>query len=199
MLTSHSQHLESPGGELFRFADIRANLWRRAALAELEHMIGQAVIEALTDVADEMTITSVQRGDHYAAVTVSGPADARAIQRLAAHLGGLLNAGARHLVVDLSRVTHIDDQLLDLMRKVEARAVALNGVFELMGLAPNVLYAMDDGPVAEVFALYRATLDVASSHAMSWAGLRCPEGLGEVPEPRTAGRHRSIIDVTVSS
>ncbi|MEV0702214.1 STAS domain-containing protein [Saccharopolyspora sp. NPDC050389] len=186
-----------PASELlFRSADVRADLWRRAALAELEDMVGHAVVAALTDEADEMTITSVQRGAHYTVVTVSGPVDSRATRQLAAHLNGLHNAGAHHLVVDLSRVTNLDENLLGLMRRVEARVLARNGVFELTGLAPNVLYAMEDGPLSEVFALYRATLEEAGPQAVSWAALRCPQGLAEVPEPRTARRHRSIFDVS---
>jgi anti-anti-sigma regulatory factor len=186
-----------PASELlFRSADVRADLWRRAALAEVEEMVGHAVVAALTEEADEMTITSVQRGSHYTVVTVSGPVDSRATRQLAAHLNGLHNAGAHHLVVDLSRVTNLDEDLLGLMRRVEARVLARNGVFELTGLAPNVLYAMEDGPLSEVFALYRATLEEAGPQAVSWAALRCPQGLAEVPEPRTARRHRSIFDVS---
>lgn len=68
-----------PTGELlFRSADVCADLWRRAALAKLEDMVGRAVVAALTDEADEMTVTSVQRGAHYTVVAVSGPLDARA-------------------------------------------------------------------------------------------------------------------------
>ncbi|QUH03533.1 STAS domain-containing protein [Saccharopolyspora erythraea] len=176
---------------------MRADLWRRAALAELEDVVGRAVVAALTDEADEMTVTSVQHGAHYTVVTVSGPVDARATRQLAAHLDGLQRAGVHHLVVDLARVSLVDDELLDLMRRVEARVLARNGVFELTGLAPNVLHAMEDGPLSEVFALYRATLERAGPQAVTWAALRCPQGLLEVPEPRTAGRHRSIFDVRV--
>ena len=183
----------NPFGELlFRSADVRADLWRRAALAELEDMVGHRVVAALTDQPAEMTIMSVQSRAHYAAVAVSGPADSR---RLAAHLEGLQRAGVHHLVVDLSKVTRVDDQLLDVMRRVEARVLGRNGVFELTGLAPNVLHAMEDEQLSEVFALYRATLEEAGPHAVSWAALRCPQGLVDVPEPRTAGRHRAFFDV----
>ncbi|MCI2419312.1 STAS domain-containing protein [Saccharopolyspora sp. K220] len=196
MATRRPLHPDPASELLFRSADVRADLWRRAALAELADMAGHAFVAALTDEADEMTITSVQRGAHYTVVAVSGPVDSRATRQLAAHLNGLHNAGAHHLVVDLSRVTNLDENLLDLMRRVEARVLARNGVFELTGLAPNVLYAMEDGPLSEVFALYRATLEEAGPQAVSWAALRCPQGLAEVPEPRTARRHRSIFDVS---
>lgn len=195
MATRRSFDPDSVSELLFRSADVRADLWRRAALAALEDMVGHAPVVALAD-EDEMTINSVQRGAHYTVVTVSGPVDSRATRQLAAHLNGLHNAGAHHLVVDLSRVTNLDHNLLGLMRRVEAEVLARNGVFELTGLVPNVLYAMEDGPLSEVFTLYRATLEEAGPQSVSWAALRCPQGLAEVPEPRTARRHRTIVDVS---
>lgn len=195
MSTQRTLHPEQTRELLFRSADLRADLWRRAALAELENMVGHAVVAALTDEIDEMTITSVQRGEHYTVVTVSGPVGSRATRQLAAHLSGLQHAGAHHLVVDLSRVSRMGLDLLELMRQVEARMLASNGVFELTGLAPHVLNAMEDGPLTEVFAIYRATLEEAGPQATAWAALRCPQGLVEVPEPRTSGRHRAIFDV----
>lgn len=186
-----------PAGELlFRSADVHAEMWRRAALAELEDMVGRRVVAALTDQPAEMTITSVQSGAHYTVAAVSGPIDARATRQLAAHLDGLKRAGTHHLVVDLSRATQVDDNLLEMLRRVETRLLARNGVFELSGLAPHVLHAMEDGPLSQVFALYRATLEEAGAQAVSWAALRCPQGLGEVPEPRTSGRHRAIFDLS---
>jgi len=158
-------------------------------------MIARLAAFARADVTGEMTITSAQRGDRYTAVAVSGPVDARAGRQLAAHLAGLLEAGTRHLVVDLSRVRRVDDHLLDLMRRVEARIADRDGVFELTGLAPSVMHAMDDDALTDVFTVYRAVVDVGDARAMSWAKAHCPLGLGDVSEPHTAGRHRSIIDM----
>jgi anti-anti-sigma regulatory factor len=188
-------HLAPSGEVLFQSARVRVDPWRRAALAEVERLSGQAMVAAPTESAGGMTVTSVLRGRHFAVVTVDGLINREAVGRLAAHLAGLLNTGARHFVVDVSRAVQVDHSLLDLMRGVEARTAARGGVFELTGLTPPVLHAMDDEPLDEVFALYRATLDEDDPHATPWAAVRCPEGLGEVPEPRTPARHRSIIDV----
>lgn len=194
MATQRPLHRPDPASELlFRSADVRAKLGRRAALAALEDMVGHPSVVTLVD-EDEMTIQSVQRGAHYTVVTVSGPVDSRATRQLAAHLNGLHNAGAHHLMVDLSHVTKLDGNLLGLMRRVEAEVPARNGVFELTGLAPNVLYAMEDRPLAEVFALYRATLEEAGPQAVSWAALRCPRGSPKCLNPaRRGGRidHRT--------
>jgi anti-anti-sigma regulatory factor len=181
------------GELLVRPTGLRPDLWRHAALAVLEDMVGGASVVASAD--DDMTINSVQRGAQYTVVTVSGPVDARAARQLAAHLTGLHNAGARHTVVDLSHVTSLDENLLDVLRRVEAEVAARNDSFELTGLEPNVLHAMEDEPLSEVFTLYRAALEEAGSEATSWAALRCPQGLADVPEPRTARRHRRIFDV----
>jgi anti-anti-sigma regulatory factor len=127
-------------------------------------------------------------------VAVGGSIDARAIRLLTAHFAGLLNAGTRHLVVDVSRVERLDGSLLELMRRVEDKLLALNGLFELTGLVPPVLYAMDDEHLAEVFAQYRATLEAPKPRAPLWAALRCPQGLDDVPEPGSAARYRAFID-----
>jgi anti-anti-sigma regulatory factor len=157
--------------------------------------MGRPAASSWTDVAGETTITSAQRGSRHTAVAVGGAVDARTVRQLAAHLAGVLNTGTRHLVVDLSHAEQVDDQLLDLMRRVEERMLARNGVFELTGLSPAVLYAMDDGSLAEVFMIYRAFVDGGDPQAMSWASLRCPLGLGDVPEPHTPARHRWYIDM----
>jgi anti-anti-sigma regulatory factor len=165
-----------------------------AALTELGRRTGQELVALVEDSADEIRVTSTLRGDHYTVVTVSGPIDARAISLLAAHFAGLLNAGTRQLVVDLSRAEGVDDDLLELMRKVETKLRALNGRLELTGLAPPVLYVMDDEPLADVFAQYRAAVEDARPPALLWMALRCPEGLADVPEPGSAARCRLFID-----
>lgn len=183
---------DATGSPLFRSADLRPNPWRRAVLAEVEQLIGRP---AVSDVPGEMTVTSAQRGSRYTAVAVGGTVGASGVRQLAAYLAGVLNAGTRRLVVDLSCVATVDDDLLNLMRRVEEWMLARDGVFELTGLSPSVLYAMDDGSLAEVFTIYRAIVDDGDVQAMPWASLRCPLGLDDVPEPHTPARHRSVIDM----
>jgi hypothetical protein len=159
-----------------------------ATLAELPRLM------PLSPSANEFTIGSMLHGDQRAVVAVGGPVDDRTLRLLTVQLAGLLAAGVRDLVVDLSHVGPVPDALLDLMRKVETKVLAHNGVFELTGLTPPVLHAMDDPPLAEVFAWHRAVLDDGGPLAPLWAALRCPLGLEDVPEPGSAGRHRSFID-----
>ena len=168
--------------------------WRTAALDELERLTGTVVPGGSGESSGELTVTSTLRDHNYTVVTVSGSISARAIRLLAAHFAGLLNAGTRHLVVDLSRVEGVDDDLLDLMRKVEARVRMLSGEFELTGLAPPVLYAMDDEPLTEVFAQYRAIFEDGRPRALLWSAVRFPQGLADVPEPGSAARCRAFID-----
>ena len=184
---------EAPGGGLFGAAQARPGSWRQAELAELEHSLRSAIMSTLAEASRPPMIASLQRGDEYAAVAVGGPVGRRAVVALGANLRGLLEAGARHIVVDLSNITDLEG-LAALMHRVEARTLAFGGVFELTGLTPRVLYGMDDDPLERVFARHRAALEGGSPHELSWAVMSCPLGLDEVAEPHTAARHRCIID-----
>ncbi|MDT7684425.1 MAG: hypothetical protein QOG57_4735 [Pseudonocardiales bacterium] len=184
---------EAPGGGLFGAAQARPGSWRQAELAELERSLRSAIMSTLAEASRPPMIASLQRGDEYATVAVGGPLGRRAVVALGANLRGLLEAGARHIVVDLSNITDLEG-LAALMHRVEARTLALGGVFELTGLTPRVLYGMDDDPLARVFARHRAALEDGSPHELSWAVMSCPLGLDEVAEPHTAARHRCIID-----
>ncbi|MEW2505968.1 STAS domain-containing protein [Amycolatopsis sp. CA-161197] len=167
-----------------------------AAFAELQRLTGQArgaPAEAAHTTGD-LTVTSTMRGERYTVVTIGGSIDARALRLLSAHFAGLLHAGTRHLVVDLSQVKEVDDSLFGLMHKVEDRLTALNGLFELTGLAPPVLYAMDDALLAGVFSWHRAVIEDPRPRAALWSALRCPQGLENVAEPGSADRHRTFID-----
>lgn len=161
-------------------------------MAELRQLVRRP---AWADTAGEPTIRSTQYGSGDAVVVVDGAVDPSTAPRLAACLATLLATGTRKLVVDVSRAARVDGRLLDLMRRVESRMLASDGEFELTGLAPSVLYSMDDGSLTEVFSVHRAALDDGDARAVSWAYLCCPLGLTEVPEPRTAARHRAFIDL----
>lgn len=180
--------------QLVHAADNRATRWRESALADLRHIVGWATEPASRQPDNELRIASVQRGDRTTAVALGGRIDAHGIRQLAAHLAGLINTGTRYLVIDLAEVDPMDEHLLRLLRGVESRMLSHGGAFELTGLAPPVLYAMDDASLMEVFTLYRTVLDGTGAKVASWATLRCPQGLDDVPEPGTANRHRAILD-----
>jgi len=195
MSTSFTRAVVATDNAIFRSAEARPDSWRQAELVELDHTLRSAIMSTRAEANRPVMIASAQRGDQYTAVALGGQVDRRAVHALTAHLRGLLDAGTSHLVIDLSHVRGFGRGLPNLLGRVEARTVAYGGVFELTGLTPRILYAMDDDPLARVFALYRAAFDEASPHELAWASVRCPEGLDEVAEPRTPARHRSIIDM----
>jgi ABC-type transporter Mla MlaB component len=179
---------------IFSSTEARPGATREEELVELEDTLRAAITSTLAEAAGPVTIASAQRADRYAALALAGALDAAAMRAVGAHLRGQLDAGSRHLVVDLSRVGRVDERLTALLRRVEARMASRGDVLELTGLTPRVLHGMDDDPLARVFALHRAALERALLPELTWAALRCPEGLDEVAEPHTAARHRAVID-----
>ncbi|MDD7968112.1 STAS domain-containing protein [Actinomycetospora lemnae] len=179
---------------IFSSIEARPGATRQEELVELEHTLRGAIMSTLAEAAGPITIASAQRADQYSALALAGALDASAMRAVGAHLRGQLDAGSRHLVIDLSRVARFDERLTALLRRVEARMAARGDVLELTGLTPRVLHGMDDDPLARVFALHRAAFERAHQPELTWATLRCPGGLDEVAEPHTAARHRAVID-----
>lgn len=166
--------------------------WRRAVFDDVAQVLARAVVGGPTG---DVAITSTQWRDGQTVVVVTGPVDAQSVQRLGLYLQGLLRSGTRRLSVDISQLTGLDDQLLALLHAIATRTFVLGGIFELTGLLPPTLYAMEDGVVTEVFSLYRAALDDDGVQATTWAALTCPQGLSDVAEPGTPARHRAVLDV----
>jgi hypothetical protein len=122
---------------------------------------------------------------------VDGPAS----RILAGYLAGLVHAGARNFVVDLSRVERPDDDLLDLLHRFGDRLAASGSAMELTGLTPPALYELDDEPLTEVFAQYRAAFEGGLPR---WAALRCPQGFDGVAEPGSSARFRAFVDTAAT-
>jgi anti-anti-sigma regulatory factor len=179
---------------IFSSTEARPGATRQEELVELEDTLRAAITSTLAEATAPVTIASAHRADRYSAVALAGALDAAAMRAVGAHLRAQLDAGSRHLVVDLSRVRRFDELLIALLRRVEARMAARGDVLELTGLTPRVLHGMDDDPLARVFALHRAAYERALLPELTWATLRCPGGLDEVAEPHTAARHRAVID-----
>ncbi|MGW3965850.1 STAS domain-containing protein [Amycolatopsis sp. NPDC005003] len=159
------------------------------ALTELDRLISHVTP------LHELTISSTLHPGSYAVVAIAGRADAPALRNLAGYLAGLVHAGSRNFVVDLSRVEQPGDDLLDLLRRFRDRLTATGGELELIGLTPPVLYELDDGPLAEVFALYRVD---AEGGRPRWAALRCPQGFDGVAEPGSPARFRAFVDTAAT-
>lgn len=159
------------------------------ALTELDRLFGHAAPP------HELTVSSTLHPGRYTVVTVAGRVDAPALRTLAGYLAGLVHAGSRNFVVDLSQVEQPGDDLLGLLRRFGDRLTAAGGGLELTGLTPQVLYELDDEPLAEVFALYRVDSDGGQRR---WAALRCPQGFDGVAEPGSPARFRAFVDTAAT-
>ncbi|HEY4022899.1 MAG TPA: STAS domain-containing protein [Pseudonocardiaceae bacterium] len=155
------------------------------ALAELDRLVSRSALP------HELTISSTLSAGRYTVVVVAGRVDAPASRTLARYLAGLVHAGSRRFVVDLSRVERPDDDVLGLLHRFGDRLAVGGGTLELTGLTPPVLYELDDEPLAEVFAQYRAAFE---GGLRRWAALRCPQGFDGVAEPGSPARFRAFVD-----
>jgi hypothetical protein len=155
------------------------------ALAEVDRLISRATPPP------ELTISSTLHPGRYTVVAIAGRADAPALRTLAGYLAGLVHAGARHFVIDLSRVDRPGDDLLGLLRRFGDRLATGGGALELIGLTPPVLHELDDEALGEVFAQYRASFE---GGLRRWAALRCPQGFDGVAEPGSPARFRAFVD-----
>jgi anti-anti-sigma regulatory factor len=159
------------------------------ALAELDGLISRAAPPP------ELTISSTLHPGRYTVVAIAGRADAPALRTLAGYLAGLVHAGARHFVVDLSRVERPGDDFLGMLRRFGDRLTAAGGALDLIGLTPRVLYALDDQALGEVFVQYRAAFE---GGLRRWAALRCPQGFEGVAEPGSPARFRAFVDTAAT-
>ncbi|MEU0797343.1 STAS domain-containing protein [Amycolatopsis sp. NPDC005961] len=155
------------------------------ALTELDHLLSRAAPPR------ELTISSTLHPGRYTVVAIAGWMDAAALRTVAGYLAGLVHAGARQFVVDLSRVERPGDDLLVLLHRFGDRLTADGGTLELIGLTPPVLYELDDEALAEVFAQYRAAFE---GGLRQWATLHCPQGFDGVAEPGSPARFRAFVD-----
>jgi ABC-type transporter Mla MlaB component len=95
-----------------------------------------------------LTITSTQRGNDYAAVSVSGDVDGDAIPLLRRHLHAILNSGIQNLVIDLSGIGACDGRLVALLSRLQLRVRTRHGTFHLMRIPLQIrpLFTVGDLP-----------------------------------------------------
>ncbi|HEY2220897.1 STAS domain-containing protein [Actinomycetospora sp.] len=91
-------------------------------------------------------IGSAFEGAHQGRITLRGFLDADAVDRLATHLQGFLEAGVRFVILDAHDVIRADPALVPLLGQVQRRLTRRHGLLTLTGLHPSVLPA-DDAPV----------------------------------------------------
>ncbi|MFC5996366.1 STAS domain-containing protein [Pseudonocardia hispaniensis] len=104
----------------------------------------------------KLTISSVQPDRDHALLTVVGMLDHEAVAELCRRTAGLLVAGARYLVVDLSQAHGAHAELLGMLAGVSRRLVARRGWLKLVGAGPAVMEELDEASLSDLFTLYRA-------------------------------------------
>lgn len=74
-----------------------------------------------------------------AVIILRGDIDAVAVSRVAAHIGEVRAAGARHLMIDAAAVDSYDQALLDLLGRTQSRLAGRRGMLQVRGLHPSLL------------------------------------------------------------
>ncbi|WP_307800825.1 STAS domain-containing protein [Actinomadura violacea] len=97
---------------------------------------------------------TVRRYGDRTIVAVSGDVDVGSSPRLRVFLLGLVEDGARDLVIDLGKATFLDSTGLGVFIGVSRRLGALNGELVFAGGSPRVREVFEVTHLAKVFALY---------------------------------------------
>jgi hypothetical protein len=93
-------------------------------------------------------VGSTFEGAHQGRITLRGFLDADAVERLAAHLQGFLEAGVRFVTIDAHDVLRADPRLVPLLGRAQRRLTRRHGLLTMTGLHPSLLAADDaSGPV----------------------------------------------------
>lgn len=92
-----------------------------------------------------------------ATVVVVGPGDRATAERVAGWVHGLIRAGTRNLVVDVSAAHDCDTHLLTVLARTRGLLTELGGTLEVTGVAlPQFLTALRAAGLDEVFVVYDA-------------------------------------------
>ena len=103
---------------------------------------------------DEETTFAVWRIDGVDVVRVEGVLDLVATVRLRLTLFGRLDAGARHIAVDLSRVRLIDASTVNVLLRVRERLAENDGSLVARGASGLVLQVLEIAGVAKQLGAY---------------------------------------------
>ncbi|GEL20293.1 STAS domain-containing protein [Pseudonocardia asaccharolytica] len=101
-------------------------------------------------------ISSVQPDRDHALLTVTGMLDQESAAELRQRATGLLVAGARYLVVDLSQAYGAHPGILGLLAAASRRLTARQGWLKLTGAGPAVMEKLDEASLSDLFTIYRA-------------------------------------------
>jgi anti-anti-sigma regulatory factor len=132
-----------------------AATWARAWAPESSSVPG---IAEPVELAEKLSVASVQCGHDYAAVVVSGALDAIAIRQLRACLRGLIEGGTHSLLIDLSQVPEADGRLGLMLHRAETALRIRHGRLVLLNVPPGIRSSLDVGRISQSFASCRGSI-----------------------------------------
>ncbi len=113
-----------------------------------------------------LTITCMQRGSEYAAVSIVGDVGLNAIQRLQRYVRVLLEDGVRTLVIDLSGLSRCDRRLAPLLARLQRILRAKQGVLQVARVPYELRSVLTTTDLPDAFAACGADMDIRGpSHA----------------------------------
>ena len=132
-----------------------AATWVRALAPESPSAPG---IAEPVELALELSVASVQCGQDYAAVIVSGVLDGIAIRQLRACLRGLIEGGMRSLLIDLSQASGADGRLGLMLDRAETALRVRHGRLVLLNVPPGIRSSLDVDRLSQAFATCRGSV-----------------------------------------
>jgi anti-anti-sigma regulatory factor len=101
----------------------------------------------------EVTISTAQ----VDLLSVAGWLNDKGLTQLRMELQALFDAGTRHLVLDLARVSGCDHRLFDVLGRAHQILTHRQGWVRLVGVGPAVHNALDDATLSESLLVYQAS------------------------------------------
>ncbi|MDT4946099.1 MAG: hypothetical protein QOH14_2832 [Pseudonocardiales bacterium] len=136
-----------------------AATWVRAWAPESSSAPG---IAEPVELADKLSVASVQCGHEFAAVIVSGALDGIATRQLRACLRGLIAGGVHSLLIDLSQASGADGRLGLMLDRAEMALRVRQGRLVLLNVPPGIRSSLDVGRISQSFAICGSGVDGAA-------------------------------------
>jgi anti-anti-sigma regulatory factor len=127
-----------------------AATWVRALAPESPASPG---IAESVELADDLSVASVQCGHDYAAVIVSGELDRIATGQLRACLRGLIEGGVHSVLIDLSQTSGADGRLGLMLGRADTALRVRRGRLVLLNVPLWLRASLDVGRISESLAI----------------------------------------------
>lgn len=109
-----------------------------------------------------LQIESLPQGE-YGIAAVSGEIDLATVDELRDALHRLIEAGTRHLVLDLAQVSFIDSTGLGVLVGARSKVESLNGSFSIAGATPRTFKLFRITGLTSVFTFFERRQDALPS------------------------------------